>query len=498
MDKQIKVGAVLTYGQIILNNILSFIYTPLTIYYLGKQQYGLFSFVNAIISYISIMDMGFSSAVIRFNSQYIAEKDEKKQAEVNGTFLIIYSVLAVLALVIGFIVYKNINLIWGNGFTENELVLIHKMLLVAVVSLAISFPLNVFNGIIVAYEKFIFSKLLNLVKTILIPVSGMVVLTQGAGALALVIISLIWSVVCGLINIFYCFAKLKIKISFKKFEYQTTMTIGRYSFYIFLSMMAGQLYANTDRLILGAVVGSAPLAVYNIAVQFNNYFQAFSNFGSGMFLPKLTKLVTNSDMDHLMKLLIKTSRIQLFICMYIYIGFICFGEKFIEFWVGPGFEEAYEYALILMFPYIFSIIQTLFATMLEAMNKHKIKSFIYLAVAIVNVVISLILVQPFGTLGCVIGTCIGMIINALANNIYYSQVLKINILHFWKLLLKPFEVTIFFGIVMYILFPFFEVYNLWSLIWNILIFTLIYIVFLWFLAFNKAEKDQIRKIIRRK
>ena len=164
MDKQIKVGAVLTYGQIILNNILSFIYTPLTIYYLGKQQYGLFSFVNAIISYISIMDMGFSSAVIRFNSQYIAEKDEKKQAEVNGTFLIIYSVLAVLALVIGFIVYKNINLIWGNGFTENELVLIHKMLLVAVASLAISFPLNVFNGIIVAYEKFIFSKLLNLVK----------------------------------------------------------------------------------------------------------------------------------------------------------------------------------------------------------------------------------------------------------------------------------------------------------------------------------------------
>lgn len=65
-------------------------------------------------------------------------------------------------------------------------------------------------------------------------------------------------------------------------------------------------------------------------------------------------------------------------------------------WAGYEYKESYYIALIVMIPQIISIIQTLFATMLEAMNKHKIKSLIYLGVAIVNLVLTLILVKYLG------------------------------------------------------------------------------------------------------
>lgn len=496
MDKQLKAGVVLSYSQIIANNIISFIYTPLMILYLGKNQYGLFSFVNAIISYIAIMDMGFSSAVIRFNSKYIAEKNKKKQSEINGTFLIIFSIIAMLALVCGLIIYCNINFIWGNGFTDKELVLVHKMLLIAIISLAISFPLNVFNGIILANERFIFNKLLNLIKTILLPLTSILFLVNGADATLLLIISLVFSVLNGLINIFYCFIKLHIKISFKTFEWETIKTISKYSFYILLSMVAGQLYVNTDQLILGAVVGSAPLAIYNISAQFNNYFQTFSNFGSGIFLPKLTKIVVAGDKEKLMELLLKTSRIQLYICLYIYIGFICFGRKFIQFWVGKDFGESYVYACILMLPYIFSIIQSLFATTLEAMNKHKIKSLIYLLVAILNVIISLILVQPLGVLGCVVGTCIGMFVNLFINNIYYHKVLRLDIINFWKNITKPFMLIVIYGVISYVVFPIIEINNLWMLIVNVILFTILYMLMIWRFVLKQEEKTFFVQFIK--
>jgi len=291
-------------------------------------------------------------------------------------------------------------------------------------------------------------------------------------------------------NVIYCFKILKLKIKFAGFDKALFREIFKYSFFVFLGAIAYQIYWNTDQLILAIFVGSAPIAIYAVSSQFNTYFISLSNVLSSIFLPKLTKMVAvEENKNELMKLLTKVGRIQYYICSYIFVGFVLVGKQFIVRWMGESYSYCYIIAIILMFPQIFSIIQSLFATMLEAMNKHKVKAYIYLTIAIVNVLISVLLVKKYQGLGCAIGTAIGMIINATANNIYYKYFIKLDIKYFWLKILKlviPSSITFGLGfIVIKMLSPSSYI----SILIFGIIFTIIYFIVFWILGFNKYEKD---------
>nr|MBK5235328.1 polysaccharide biosynthesis C-terminal domain-containing protein [Clostridium sp.] len=189
-----------------------------------------------------------------------------------------------------------------------------------------------------------------------------------------------------------------------------------------------------------------------------------------------------------MKLLIKVGRIQYYICSYIFVGFVLVGKQFIVRWVGSGYSYCYLIAIVLMFPQIFSIIQSLFATMLEAMNMHRVKAYIYLSVAILNVIISILLVRQYQGMGCAIGTAIGMVINAVANNFYYKYVIKLDIKSFWVQMLKlviPTSITFIAG---FFALRLFSLTSYGSILMFGVLFTIIFFIVFWLLGFNKFEK----------
>ena len=52
MGQSIKKATVISYITLVIGNIISLIYTPFMLSTLGSTEYGLFSLVNNIISYI--------------------------------------------------------------------------------------------------------------------------------------------------------------------------------------------------------------------------------------------------------------------------------------------------------------------------------------------------------------------------------------------------------------------------------------------------------------
>jgi O-antigen/teichoic acid export membrane protein len=298
-------------------------------------------------------------------------------------------------------------------------------------------------------------------------------------------------------NVIYCFKILKLKIKFAGFDKVLFREISKYSFFVFLSAVAYQIYWNTDQMILAVFVGSAPIAIYAVATQFNTYFLSLSNVLSSMFLPKLTKMVTvEENKTELLKLLTKVGRIQYFICSYIFVGFVLVGKQFITRWVGDSYSYTYLIAIVLMFPQIFSIIQSLFATMLEAMNKHKIKAFIYLGIAVLNVGLSIILVQKYQGLGCAIATAIGMVINAIANNVYYKYFIKLDIKYFWTQISKLVIPSVITFIIGYFTLGIFSLTSYTSILMFGALFTIIYFIVFWVLGFNKYEKKTFKTVLK--
>lgn len=494
----IQIGALLTYLTIILGNAISLIYTPIMLGIIGQQEYGLFSLVNSIIAYIYLMDMGFGNAIIRYNVKYDAEQKVEQKNKLNGMFLLLYTGIGCISLVIGTIIYLNIEKLFGKSFSFKEIVLVKKLFTVAIINLSLSFPMSIFSAIIVANERFIFSKGLNLVRTVINPLVMLAILSLGYRSLGMVVASTLFNLTIGVLNIYYCKSRLKIKLSFGKLDINLLKEIFIFSFFIFLSAIAYQIYWNTDQFILGIFMGSAPIAIYAIATQFNGYFVNFSNVLSSMFLPKLTKMVTHKVDNHLIiEELIRVGRIQLIICLYIFGGFLLMGKAFISIWAGEVYDTSYYIAVVLMFPQILSIVQSLFATLLEAMNKHRIKAFIYLGVAFINLVLTLIFVQKWGGLGCALATAIGMLINSAMNNIYYSYYLKLPMRYYWKQIIKLLPAIILSWMMTWIVTGKALIESYTHILSVGMIYTCIFMVFILLIGINKEEKKKIWYTIKR-
>ena len=292
---QLKIGAVLSYISIFLTNIIALLYTPYLLRMLGQSEYGLYSLVASVIAYLTVLDLGFGNAIVRYTAKYRVENRQEEQYEMFGMFLILYIGIGVFALLIGLGLYFNVDTLFSSSMDYDEIRKIQIMMLLMTLNLAITFPFSLFGSIITAYEDFIFQKLINIARIILNPLVMVVMLNMGYKAIGMVVVTTLFNIVTLLINYWYCCHKIKIKIYFRRFRWDFFKEISIYSFWIFLSAIVDRIYWSTGQFILGIYYGAAVVAIYAVAIQFQGIYMGFSSAITSVFLPKVTALIANNS-----------------------------------------------------------------------------------------------------------------------------------------------------------------------------------------------------------
>ena len=155
---QLKAGAFLSYVSMGLRNVISLIYTPFMLHMLGQNEYGLYSLAASVVSYLTVLDLGFGSAVVRYTAKFRAEGKIREQYEMFGMFLIIYSIIGLISLIIGSVLYFNIDNLFHATMDAKDLYEIRIMMLLMIFNIAFSFPMSVWGSIITAYERFVFPR----------------------------------------------------------------------------------------------------------------------------------------------------------------------------------------------------------------------------------------------------------------------------------------------------------------------------------------------------
>ena len=137
---QRKAGVILSYAGQFAKIFISIIYTPVMLRLLGQSEYGLYQLVYSVVSYLSLLSLGFSSSYMRFYSRYKAQKDEDGVARLNGMFLLIFASLSVVCILCGCVMLGNIRAIFGSGLTDSEYATAKVLMVLLVVNLALTFP----------------------------------------------------------------------------------------------------------------------------------------------------------------------------------------------------------------------------------------------------------------------------------------------------------------------------------------------------------------------
>lgn len=497
---QLKVGAILSYLLIILNNIIGLLYTPFMLRMMGPNEYGLYSLAASVVAYLTVLDLGFTNSIIRYTAKFRAENKQKEQDEMFGMFFILYCCVSLLTLIAGICIYFHVDSLFGEKMTIADMDKIRIMILLMIFNLAFTFPMSIWGSIITAYEKFVFQKLINIVRVILNPLVMVMLLLMGYKAIAMVVVITLFNVITLCINAWYCRKKLNIRIRYARFKWCFFQEIMIYSFFIFLNAIMDRAYWSFGQLILGIYVGTYAVAVYAVAIQLISLFMNFSTAISGVFLPKITHLVSNrGNEENISNLFIRIGRIQFIIMGLILTGFLLFGKLFISLWAGENYVDAYPIASILFIALLFPLTQNLGLTILQARNQLKFCSFLYLLEALCCVAISLLLVKKYGGLGCAIGTAIVLIVGqVIVLNIYYLKKVQINIHKYWNEILKLTVVPILLGGGFYLLLPYLAIQGFCSLGISVGAFSLLYVVLIFLVGMNDYERTLLLKTLSRK
>jgi O-antigen/teichoic acid export membrane protein len=324
-------------------------------------------------------------------------------------------------------------------------------------------------------------------------------LLMGYKAIGMVVVITVLNILSLLINFWYCFVRLKVKVYIRKLNVNLFKEISGYSFLVFLGIIVDRIYWSTGQFILGIVAGTTAIAIFALAIQLNNYYMSFSTAISGVFLPRITSMIARNTSDkEVSDIFIRTGRIQFIVMGYILSGFVIFGKTFILLWAGKEYESSYYTTLILIIPFTVPLIQNIGITILQARNQLKFRSYLYTIVAILSLLISIPLAKVYQGIGCAIGTSFAMILgNIIAINIYYHRSINLDIPRFWREILGMSYPMIIMTIICLLLNQLdIANYSVLSLGIKIVLFTGIYIPVFWKFGMNDYEHELFRQLYK--
>lgn len=491
---EFKTGTILSYVYLIINNIVQILYTPFMLQKMGQAEYGVYSLCMSIVNYLTVLDFGLGNAIIK----YVAEnkkEDKKQQNKLNGLFLKIYGILGLCVLIIGVIIAFNVNSIFSNSLTVEEMSKAKTIITILSINVAVSLPLSVFASITIAHKSFVISKLLNIIRVIVLPIVMIPLLLNGYKSIAMSLVNSIIGTVCSILIAIYAIVKLKVRFSFDKVDKGLLKEISKFSLFAFILLVVDKINWNIDPVIIGMYISAEAVAIYSIASHIFQIYLTFPSVVSGLLLPKLTEV--KDDKTATNNVFLKVSRIQLIIAIYILFGFMLVGKEFILVWAGEAYMVAYTIAVLLMSAAAIPLSFNIANVILQAKNKQKFRAIVLSLVVIFNIIISIFACKKFGILGCTIGTVVTYVVgHIIVMGIYFYKQLKLDMKKYVKN-----AITIIISSVAALVVSYLIKIELESLIitiaLNAIIYTVIFFIVNYMFSLDNYEKQLIKNVIRR-
>lgn len=366
-SNNITKGAIISYVSILLNILISFVYTPWMIRQIGVSDYGLYSLITSFVSYF-LLDFGLDSAITRFIAKYRAEGDKKKVENMLGLTTKVYLLIDTIIFFVLIALFFFISGIF-KGLTLEEIEKMKVLYCIAGGFSVLNFVLKPMSGAMMAFELFVENKFLDMVTRVGTVLLIVVALMASANVYWLVLINGATAFCVSLTKYFVLVKKTGLKINWLFWNHTEVKLLFSFSLWVFLISLAQRFRLSLVNTVLGIFANSTEIALFAMGMVIEGLIWNFSSALNGLFLPKVSRMNQTDDKEAIMKLMIKVGRIQLFIIGFLFSGFVVFGRQFISLWVGPEFSQVYLVVIFLTFTNIVSMTQHIASDVVYAEGK---------------------------------------------------------------------------------------------------------------------------------
>lgn len=430
-NSQIKWGAVISYATIAFSILSGFIYTPWMLKTIGKDQYALYTLAMSIIN-MFLLDFGIGASVSKFLARYYAEGKQEEANRFMGIVYKVYFIIAACIAVILFVLYFFLEGIY-TGLTPSEMVVFKHLFIIVSVYSVLSFPCTTFNGVLMANERFIEVKIIGLLYKVFEIACIVVLLLLNFGVYAIVLVHALSSLVFHGVRYIIIRTKTKQRANLRQWSREQAKDLFSVSIWITVMNIASRCTLNIVPTILTALSNSTAVAFFGLASSVEGYVYTFANGINGMFLPRISRILTRSNAgDSLNSLMVKVAKFHVYTLGLILVEFACYGRQFVYLWLGDGYETVYWCALFLIMPCLIEMPQQVGKTTLLAMDVIKQQALIYITMAGINILVAVLLTPKLGAVGAGISIAVCYLFRVVAFNYLYHTKTPIQVGAYFK------------------------------------------------------------------
>jgi O-antigen/teichoic acid export membrane protein len=384
----------------------SFAFLPLLTRRFGIAQYGLYMLAMTVASYSYLLDLGVGATLRKRVAEAEALGDRAQLSNlVSSTLAFYFMVGAATAVSIA-----GVGLAAGSVFRVGggDALLLRNLLFVAAVQSLLVWPLSTATHVLAGLQRDPLLARTSLVSTVLQVAAMTGVLVMNEGPLAMLAVVATVSVIAGIANWILARKELgSVEITVKRMSWPTLKAIFVFSWPLIVSQIcAFVVYQQTDRIVLAAFVGAAAVGLYEAAGKFQGLVSQVVGFANSAVMPMASSLEARQEHDRIAALFVRGTKYTLAVSLPLTLSLIVFAKPLVLHWLGPAFASVVLPAQLIVSHQLLSAGLTVGGNIAIGRGALKERVPYMIAVAVENLVLSLVLVRYLGILGVVLGTVV--------------------------------------------------------------------------------------------
>ncbi|MBE3022561.1 oligosaccharide flippase family protein [Campylobacter sp. 7477a] len=399
-------GVSYSYIRQITTIVTGIISLPLLLNYFGTTNYGIWVLILGLTGYIHTISFGIPAAMTTLVAK-TSNKNEKYQILKKSFFLLGAISFFFLILFIFILYFDDVWIIVILGNIDEKFIQITKsMFIIFIIFTLIKLPLGLYMQFFTGINMVYITEVYSIITAIAGFIITLVVVYLDLGILFFVLLWLSGQLIVNIISVFHVVFGYGYFNKEEKGSHEITYSdILKSGFAFFQVGIAASLVWSADNLIISHFLSPDFVTPYSIAFKIFTYVFIFSAIINGVIGPMYGNAYANNDWNAIRKFTFTIHKILPILGAYTCVFLIFFTKEIVILWTGKN-EAFGGYLLVVslgLYGFFLSYVNT-YATLLYSLNLANKILYIAWGEAIVNLLLSIVLIQLLGIGGVALGT----------------------------------------------------------------------------------------------
>lgn len=424
------ISGVVAKGTAVLVNAVSL---PIAVRYLGPEQYGFWVTISTTIMVLAVLDLGIANTLTNCISRAYAERSDDMARRYYATaFWATCAVATVLAL-LGVLSWPLID--WGKLFGLHDKAVALQAGMCGAISFGyvlLTLPLGLANKVMSGYQRVPVANAFAMLSSVL-SLIAIVIVVQIHGTIVDLMISYCTAMLTGtiLLNLWMAFRhEPHIRPTLRRVRLGIVREIMSHGMLFFMLQIAGLVVFNTDNLIIAHFLGAEQVTPYAVTLRLVGYASVLQSLLVPSLWPAFSEAYVSHDLAWVRTAYHRIMRATVLtvIPATLVLGFT--GRWVIGIWAGKAAVPGSVLLWGMCFWIVLLSITVNQAALLAATQRIRLQAICSSLAAVLNLILSVVLVRHLGSIGVLLGTIISyLVFIVLPSTWQIRQILQGRYLH---------------------------------------------------------------------